>query len=78
MLGFDPLYIANEGKVIVILPAEEAEQALAVMQAHPYGMDAALIGRVTQTPASRVLLKTRIGGTRILDMLAGEMLPRIC
>ena len=78
MLGFDPLYVANEGKVIVILPAEEAEQALAVMQAHPYGMDAALIGRVTQTPASRVLLKTRIGGTRILDMLAGEMLPRIC
>ncbi|MEN6572012.1 MAG: hydrogenase expression/formation protein HypE [Anaerolineaceae bacterium] len=78
MLGFDPLYVANEGKVIVIVPRGEADQALAAMHAHPYGKDAALIGAVSESPKSRVLLKTKIGGTRILDMLAGEMLPRIC
>ncbi len=78
MLGFDPLYIANEGKVIVIVPPEEAEPALAALQSHPYGRNAALIGRVQPDPAGRVLLRTAIGGTRILDMLAGEMLPRIC
>lgn len=78
MLGFDPLYVANEGKVIVIVPRGEADQALAAMRAHPYGKDAALIGAVSESPKSRVLLKTKIGGTRILDMLAGEMLPRIC
>jgi hydrogenase expression/formation protein HypE len=78
MLGFDPLYVANEGKVIVILPQEEAEAALQVMHARPYGKDAAQIGNVSAAPVSRVLLKTRIGGTRVLDMMAGEMLPRIC
>jgi len=78
MLGFDPLYVANEGKVIVIVAAEEAEAALAAMRAQPYGQNAARIGRVEAAPAGRVLLKTPIGGTRILDMLAGEMLPRIC
>ncbi len=81
MLGFDPLYVANEGKVIVIIPADEAEAALAALRAHPYGENAARIGTVEApaTPAGgRVLLKTPIGGTRILDMLAGEMLPRIC
>ena len=78
MLGFDPLYVANEGKVIVILPAEEAESALAAMRASPYGSLATRIGEVKPNPPSRVLLKTLIGGTRILDLLAGEMLPRIC
>ena len=78
MLGFDPLYIANEGKVIVIVPAAEAEAALAAMKQHPYGVMATRIGIVQASPAGRVLLRTLIGGTRILDVLAGEMLPRIC
>ena len=78
MLGFDPLYVANEGKVIVIVPASEAESALAALRAHPYGRQAAAIGSVKLEPAGRVLLKTLIGGTRLLDMLSGEMLPRIC
>lgn len=78
MLGFDPLYIANEGKVIVITPAEEAEAALLAMRRSPYGQDAARIGVVQAAPARRVLLRTLIGATRVLDMLAGEMLPRIC
>jgi hydrogenase expression/formation protein HypE len=78
MLGFDPLYVANEGKLIVIVPAAEAEAALAAMRRHPYGADAARIGQVQADPPRRVLLRTLIGGTRILDVLAGEMLPRIC
>jgi len=78
MLGFDPLYIANEGKVIVIVPPNEAEAALGALHAHPYGRQAALIGRVTTEMPGRVLLRTWIGGTRILEMLAGEILPRIC
>jgi len=78
MLGFDPLYIANEGKVIVILPAAEADAALLAMRNLPYGLDAAQIGEVKADSPGRVLLKTPIGGTRILDVLAGEILPRIC
>jgi hydrogenase expression/formation protein HypE len=78
MLGFDPLYVANEGKVIVILPQQEAEGVLAVMREHPYGLDARLIGHVHAEHSGTVLLKTRIGGTRILSMMSGEMLPRIC
>lgn len=78
MLGFDPLYIANEGKLIAIVPAEEADAAFAAMRNHPHGIDTVRIGRVTPDPAGRVLLKTLVGGTRILDMLSGEMLPRIC
>jgi hydrogenase expression/formation protein HypE len=78
MLGFDPLYIANEGKVIVIVPPDEAEAALQALRAHPYGAQAALIGRVTEEMPGRVLLRTWIGGTRILEMLTGEILPRIC
>lgn len=78
MLGFDPLYIANEGKVIVIVPEAEATDALAAMRRHPYGQQAARIGIVQENPPGRVLLRTAIGGTRILDVLAGEMLPRIC
>jgi hydrogenase expression/formation protein HypE len=78
ILGFDPLYIANEGKVIAILPQEEAETALKVMREHPLGAHAAIIGIVQENPAGRVLVKTPYGSTRILDVLAGEMLPRIC
>lgn len=78
MLGFDPLYVANEGKVIVILPAGQAKAALAAMKNHPYGLQAVQIGEVRSEEPGRTLLRTRIGGTRIMDMLAGEMLPRIC
>ncbi len=78
MLGFDPLYVANEGKLIAIMPAEQADDALSALQAHPLGKQAARIGEVRAEPPGRVLLKTLIGGNRLLDMLAGEMLPRIC
>lgn len=78
MLGFDPLYVANEGKVIVIVPADEADAALAALKSHPYGKEACKIGVVKDAPAGRVLLKTQIGATRVLDVMAGEMLPRIC
>lgn len=78
MLGFDPLYVANEGKVIVIVPESEAPAALTAMRAHPFGKNAQRIGVVQAEPRGRVLLRTLIGGTRILDLLAGEMLPRIC
>ena len=78
MLGFDPLYIANEGKVIIILPADETNAALEVLHSSVYGKAATVIGQVEGSPAGRVLLRTLIGGTRILDVLAGEILPRIC
>jgi hydrogenase expression/formation protein HypE len=78
MLGFDPLYVANEGKVIVIAPKNCASRIIETMKLHPYGKDAAIIGNVNKSPEKRVLLNTRIGSTRILDVLAGEMLPRIC
>ena len=78
ILGFDPFYIANEGKVIVITPAEEAGAALKAMCDNRYGEMATRIGTVRPDPAGRVLLKTQIGGTRVLDVMAGEMLPRIC
>lgn len=78
MLGFDPLYIANEGKLVLILPEELAEGALQAMHAHPYGQGACRIGRVESAEQPRVLMQTTIGGTRVVDVLAGEMLPRIC
>ena len=78
LLGFDPLYVANEGKVIVILPEQYAEQALTIMRSHQYGKNAARIGTVNSEPKVLVLLKTRIGSNRVLDVMAGEMLPRIC
>jgi hydrogenase expression/formation protein HypE len=80
MLGFDPLYVANEGKVIIILPQEQAQAALDALHAHPLGKDAVLIGQVESQAGSipRVSMHTLIGGTRIVDMLSGEMLPRIC
>jgi hydrogenase expression/formation protein HypE len=78
MLGFDPLYLANEGKVIAIVPPHESKQALLAMRSFPYGSGAAVIGEVQSEPSARVLMKTFIGGTRILDTLTGEILPRIC
>ena len=82
VLGLDPLYLANEGKLICILPKEKAEQALAVMRQSPYGQEAAVIGEVRapaeNTRAGQVILETRLGGHRLLSMLEGEQLPRIC
>jgi hydrogenase expression/formation protein HypE len=78
MLGFDPLHVANEGKLAAFVPQEEADAALAAMRAHPLGGAACCIGHVTAAPEGRVLLETRIGGTRIVDTPAGELLPRIC
>lgn len=78
MLGFDPLYVANEGKLIAIVAPEDAHHVLQTMRATRYGEEAAIIGEVRREPAGRVLLKTTLGSTRVIDMLAGEMLPRIC
>lgn len=78
MLGFDPLHVANEGKLIAILPKKEAEKVLQAMRNNPYGKEAAIIGEVKEEPKGKVLVKTLIGTNRILDMLVGEQLPRIC
>jgi hydrogenase expression/formation protein HypE len=78
ILGLDPLHVANEGKLVAIVPAEHADEIVAAMRAHPLGRDAALIGEVTTDHPGYVLMKTRIGGSRVVDMLAGEQLPRIC
>ncbi len=78
MLGFDPLYVANEGKLIVIVGREEADRVLEVMRQQRYGADAVIVGEVQAESPGRVLLKTAIGSHRIVDVLLGEMLPRIC
>jgi len=78
LLGLDPLYLANEGKLIVICPSEEAEQLLKVMKRHPLGRDTEIIGSVIEQNRKRVILHTLIGGHRILDMLTGGQYPRIC
>jgi hydrogenase expression/formation protein HypE len=78
MLGFDPLYIANEGKLIAIVPDDQAEKTLAVMQQNAHGQDAAIIGKVVDTHPGRVILKTQLGSRRLVDILSGELLPRIC
>jgi hydrogenase expression/formation protein HypE len=78
MLGFDPLYVANEGKVIIILPEAQVEKALKVLYKHRYGKKAQRIGEVKESPKGRVLLQTALGTNRILETLSGEMLPRIC
>jgi len=77
-LGLDPLYLANEGKLIAICPPDEIERLLEVMQAHPLGRDGEVIGKVTEENRKRVILHTLIGGHRILDMLTGGQYPRIC
>jgi hydrogenase expression/formation protein HypE len=78
LLGFDPLYLANEGKLIAILPESHAPAVLDAMRKISYGEGACLIGRVSADPPGKVLIRTAIGGTRILDQLAGEIVPRIC
>jgi hydrogenase expression/formation protein HypE len=77
-LGLDPLYVANEGKLIAICPREDAERLLAVMRAHPLGSDAAIIGEVIEDPHRFVQMDTAFGGRRVVDWLTGEQLPRIC
>lgn len=78
MLGMDPLYVANEGKLIAIVPPGQAEAILTAMRSHPLGKNAALIGQVIASHPGRVVARTGIGGTRIVDMQIGEPLPRIC
>ncbi len=78
LLGLDPLYLANEGKLVAVVPPRSATTALAALRGHPAGRDAARIGEVHEAPAGTVLLDTVFGGARIVDMLVGEQLPRIC
>lgn len=78
ILGLDPLYLANEGKIVVIAPPDQADAALAAMRAHPLGAEAVAIGTVREGEAGRVSMRTLVGGRRIVDMLVGEQLPRIC
>ncbi len=78
ILGLDPLYLANEGKLVAIVPAADAGRLLAAMRAHPAGVDSAIIGEVREKSDGRVVLATGFGGDRLLDMLVGEQLPRIC
>lgn len=78
ILGLDPLYIANEGKALVFVAPEDADNVLKLMKQNSLGKNSAIIGKVTEKDAPRVLLRTRVGGTRIVAMLAGEQLPRIC
>jgi hydrogenase expression/formation protein HypE len=78
LLGFDPLYLANEGKLIAFVPHEHAAKLVAAMREQPEGRDACIIGRVLDAGSGVVRMKTSIGGTRIVPMLSGEMLPRIC
>jgi len=78
ILGLDPLYLANEGKVVAVVPEMQADAALAAMRAHPLGADAAVIGRVVAGSAGRVTMRTVLGGRRVVDMLVGDQLPRIC
>ena len=77
-LGFDPLYVANEGKLVAICAADDATRLLAAMRAHPLGRESAIIGTVQADPHRFVQMKTRFGGHRIVDWLSGEQLPRIC
>jgi hydrogenase expression/formation protein HypE len=78
ILGLDPLYVANEGKLLAFVPASDAEIVLSEMRRHPLGKQAAIIGEVVDDHPGIVTMRTRIGGTRVVDMLSGEQLPRIC
>jgi hydrogenase expression/formation protein HypE len=78
LLGIDPLYVANEGKMVAVVPAEESEAAVQALRAHPLGRAAEVIGEVRAEPEGIVVLRTTFGGTRIVDMLVGDPLPRIC
>jgi hydrogenase expression/formation protein HypE len=78
ILGLDPLYVANEGKLVAVVEADVAEAIVGRMRENPYGRDAAIIGEVEAEPRGIVAMVTGFGGTRIVDMLVGEQLPRIC
>jgi len=78
ILGLDPLYVANEGKLLAVVPFDAAETVVATMREHPLGRKAAVIGEVVDDHPGFVTMKTRVGGTRVVDMLTGEQLPRIC
>jgi hydrogenase expression/formation protein HypE len=78
LLGLDPLYVANEGKLIALVPASAADQVLEAMRRHPLGAQAAVIGQATEHHPGMVTARTGIGGTRVVDMILGEQLPRIC
>ena len=78
MLGLDPLYVANEGKLIAVVPAADATRLLEVMRGHPLGRNAAIIGDVVAEHPGIVTMRSVVGGERVVAMLAGEQLPRIC
>jgi hydrogenase expression/formation protein HypE len=78
LLGLDPVYVANEGKLVGIVDPADADQILARMRKNRYGRDAAIIGEVTNQHQGKVAMKTKLGPSRIVDMLSGELLPRIC
>jgi hydrogenase expression/formation protein HypE len=78
LLGIDPLYVACEGRMVAVVDGAAAEAALAALRGHPLGEQAEIIGRVTDGPPGRVTLRTTFGGTRIVDLLVGDPLPRIC
>jgi len=78
MLGFDPLYVANEGKLVVVVAARDGERVLDTMRKTSYGKEAVILGEVVEGNSGRVVMKTHLGATRIVDMLVGDLLPRIC
>ncbi len=78
LLGLDPLYLANEGKLVAVVPHHQAEKVLAAMKNHPAGKDAVIVGEVIDSPSGVVLMETIFGTDRIVDMLVGDQLPRIC
>lgn len=78
ILGLDPLYVANEGKLIAVVPAASADRLVQVMQAYPLGSSSAIVGEIVETHPGMVVMRSRVGGTRVVTMLAGEQLPRIC
>ncbi|MBP2645008.1 MAG: hydrogenase expression/formation protein HypE [Firmicutes bacterium] len=78
MLGYDPLYLANEGKAVIFVESVHTDKALAILKQHVYGRNAKVIGQVTKDPKGQVGLRTLVGGVRLLDMLPGDQLPRIC
>ncbi len=78
VLGLDPLYLANEGKLVAVVPEDYSQALLEVMQKHPAGHGSCIIGKIADSPKGKVILNTGFGGKRIIDMLIGEQLPRIC
>jgi hydrogenase expression/formation protein HypE len=78
ILGIDPLYVASEGRLVAVVAADACAAALAALQSHPLGAEAAIVGEVRAEPEGFVLLDTRLGGSRVVDMLVGDPLPRIC